>query len=84
MASISLCRVHQNVPIPSISKRLPLSPPPPFILPVYAEEAAAMMSLITSPRPRHELRLYNSAVLKYLDLEAEEVNGSEYSSGDSE
>ena len=78
------CRVHQNFPIPSMLRSLPLSPPPSFILPVYVEQAAALMSTVMSPRPQHEVRNYDNGVFKYLDLQAQEGIGSEDSSDDME
>lgn len=74
------CRVHQTSPIPSMLRPLPPSPPSTFILPVYVEQAAAMMSTLRSPRPQHQVRNYHKGVLKYLDVEADEGIGSEDSS----
>ena len=56
------------------------SPSSSFILPVYAEQTAAMMSTLRSPQPQHQVRNYHKGVLKYLDVEADEGIGSEDSS----
>ena len=63
---------------------LPVSPPPPFLLPVYIEQAATLMSTLMSPRPQRQVRHYDNGVFKYLDLQAQEGIGSESSSDDIE
>jgi hypothetical protein len=76
------CREQERCALPYLLRPWPPSPPRPFLLPVYVQQAATLMSTLGSPKPRHQVRHYDSRVLKYLDVEADEGIGSEGSSDD--
>ena len=63
---------------------LPSSPPSPFILPSYAEDAATIMSAIASPPQKLKQPKYHSSVFQFLDVKAREDFGGDGSLDDQE